>query len=66
MALEALRGLYGSMPDSAFIGAACSTGYGEGLVQAALGADFGEEVETVAHCAAATTLSCVTWRPSST
>ena len=44
------------MPSSAFIGAACSTGYGEGLVKAALGADFGE-VETVAHCAAAATLS---------
>ncbi len=56
VAIQALDGLYKTMPPSAYIGAACATGYGEGLVKAALGADYGE-VETVAHCAAARTLS---------
>lgn len=56
VAIQALDGLYRAMPHASYIGAACATGYGEGLVKAALGADYGE-VETVAHCAAARTLS---------
>lgn len=49
---EALRTLYDKMPDGAFIAASTATGYGEGLIQSALGADFGE-IETVAHYKAA-------------
>jgi predicted CoA-substrate-specific enzyme activase len=49
---RALSELYSLLPDGALIGKACSTGYGEALVRAALGADGGE-VETVAHCIAA-------------
>lgn len=50
--VDALRETYRLLPAGAAIGRACATGYGEGLVRAALGADEGE-VETVAHCLAA-------------
>jgi predicted CoA-substrate-specific enzyme activase len=53
--VKGLRTLYDSLPPSAVIGRSCATGYGEALAQAALGADEGE-VETVAHCAAASRL----------
>ncbi|MEJ8303869.1 acyl-CoA dehydratase activase-related protein [Saccharibacillus sacchari] len=50
--IEALRTLYGKMPTGAVIAATGATGYGEGLIKSALGADFGE-IETVAHYKAA-------------
>ncbi len=40
------------MPDGAYIAKACTTGYGEHLIKAALHADFGE-IETMAHYKAA-------------
>lgn len=40
------------MPGNAKIVRACSTGYGEALLQAAFSLDDGE-VETIAHCTAA-------------
>ncbi|HUW41805.1 MAG TPA: acyl-CoA dehydratase activase-related protein [Rectinemataceae bacterium] len=50
--VAALRDTYRLLPEGAAIGRACATGYGEGLVRSALGADEGE-VETVAHSLAA-------------
>ncbi|OWA34929.1 2-hydroxyglutaryl-CoA dehydratase [Saccharibacillus sp. O16] len=50
--VEALRVLYDKLPSEAYIAASTATGYGEGLVKSALGADFGE-IETVAHYKAA-------------
>ncbi len=47
-----LNELYPLMPDGAYIAKACTTGYGEHLIKAALGADFGE-IETMAHYKAA-------------
>jgi predicted CoA-substrate-specific enzyme activase len=52
LAAEYLRDLYGRLPEKAFIANACVTGYGEGLIKAALRADIGE-IETVAHYKAA-------------
>lgn len=48
----ALRDLYSKLPSNARIARSCITGYGEGLIKAALGVDDGE-VETVAHFTAA-------------
>ncbi|MDD5949850.1 MAG: acyl-CoA dehydratase activase-related protein, partial [Lachnospiraceae bacterium] len=50
--LSALQDIFSKMPDSARIVRACSTGYGEHLVKAALMLDEGE-VETIAHYYAA-------------
>ncbi|MGN0687482.1 MAG: acyl-CoA dehydratase activase-related protein [Oscillospiraceae bacterium] len=47
-----LKEIYSLMPDGAYIAKACTTGYGEHLIKAALGADFGE-IETMAHYKAA-------------
>ena len=52
VAVQFLKELYTRLPQGAWIGRACSTGYGENLVQVALKADTGE-VETIAHCRAA-------------
>lgn len=50
--VSALRELYQAMPNAAQIVNAAVTGYGEGLIQAALKVDIGE-IETVAHYKAA-------------
>lgn len=50
--IRALTGLYDLMPAGLSIYRAGVTGYGEGLIRAALGVDMGE-VETVAHYQAA-------------
>ena len=47
-----LKEIYSALPNGAFIANSCITGYGEGLIKAALGVDRGE-VETVAHFTAA-------------
>lgn len=47
-----LKDLYQKMPEDAFIGKTCVTGYGEGLIKHALKVDLGE-VETMAHYKAA-------------
>ncbi len=47
-----LEELYNLLPADAYIARSCITGYGEGLIKAALGVDEGE-VETVAHFTAA-------------
>ncbi|MCH5207485.1 MAG: 2-hydroxyacyl-CoA dehydratase [Oscillospiraceae bacterium] len=47
-----LKELYPLMPKGAYIAKTCTTGYGEHLIKAALGADFGE-IETMAHYKAA-------------
>jgi len=52
VARKALKEIYEILPDTANLCYSCVTGYGEGLMQTALGADFGE-VETVAHYRAA-------------
>jgi len=52
VARKALSEIYEKMPDTAKIKYSCVTGYGEGLLKAALNADMGE-VETVAHYRAA-------------
>lgn len=51
-AVEILADLYDTLPEGARIARTCTTGYGEGLVKAALGAEDGE-VETMAHYRAA-------------
>ncbi|MFT4296223.1 MAG: acyl-CoA dehydratase activase-related protein [Micropruina sp.] len=51
-ALGILRSIYAGLPDDAYLARACVTGYGEGLVRAALRIDDGE-VETMAHYRAA-------------
>lgn len=51
-AVRILADLYDELPTGAVIARTCTTGYGEGLVKAALGADDGE-VETMAHYRAA-------------
>ncbi|AXE38782.1 2-hydroxyisocaproyl-CoA dehydratase activator [Acidipropionibacterium virtanenii] len=51
-AVSILADLYDTLPDGARIARTCTTGYGEGLVKAALGAEDGE-VETMAHYRAA-------------
>lgn len=52
LAVEMLRQLYEVLPQTAYIARTVSTGYGEKLFQAAVGADDGE-VETIAHYKAA-------------
>ena len=52
VARKALGEIYSILPHGAKIRYSCVTGYGEGLMQAALGADIGE-VETIAHYRAA-------------
>ncbi len=47
-----LKEIYGLLPEGAYIAKACTTGYGEHLIKAALGADYGE-IETMAHYKAA-------------
>ena len=37
-----LKDIYSKLPEGAYIAKACATGYGEHLIKAALGADFGE------------------------
>ena len=51
-AVQILADLYDTMPAEATIARTCTTGYGEGLVKAALEAEDGE-VETMAHYRAA-------------
>lgn len=51
-ARKAMEDLAQQMPSNAFIARACSTGYGEQLLASAFSLDEGE-VETVAHCTAA-------------
>ncbi len=50
--IAALKDIYKRLPEGARMANACVTGYGEGLVQAALHVDIGE-IETVAHYKAA-------------
>ncbi|MCR5222345.1 MAG: 2-hydroxyacyl-CoA dehydratase [Lachnospiraceae bacterium] len=52
VARKAVLEILSAMPEEAYIARACSTGYGEGLMKAALRLDEGE-VETVAHTTAA-------------
>ncbi|MBR5228623.1 MAG: 2-hydroxyacyl-CoA dehydratase [Firmicutes bacterium] len=47
-----LKELYSIMPEELFIAYTVTTGYGEGLIKAAFGADHGE-IETIAHYRAA-------------
>ncbi|MCM1164455.1 MAG: 2-hydroxyacyl-CoA dehydratase [Lachnospiraceae bacterium] len=47
-----LKEIYSQLPENAYIAKSCTTGYGEHLIKAALGADFGE-IETMAHYKAA-------------
>lgn len=47
-----LKEVYSLMPDSAYIGNALVTGYGEGLIKTAFNVDMGE-IETMAHYKAA-------------
>jgi len=54
-AVSMLAGLYQNLPETAYIGRACVTGYGESLLKAALRFDVGE-IETVAHYRAAASL----------
>ncbi|MBR1736741.1 MAG: 2-hydroxyacyl-CoA dehydratase, partial [Firmicutes bacterium] len=49
---KALKEIYEVMPENAVIKKSCVTGYGEGLIKAALMVDLGE-IETVAHYKAA-------------
>ncbi|MCL2388380.1 MAG: 2-hydroxyacyl-CoA dehydratase, partial [Defluviitaleaceae bacterium] len=52
VARKALTEIYEKLPPTAKIKYSCVTGYGEGLMKTALGADMGE-IETVAHYRAA-------------
>ncbi|MCL2839645.1 MAG: 2-hydroxyacyl-CoA dehydratase [Defluviitaleaceae bacterium] len=52
VARKALTEIYEKLPAGAKVSYSCVTGYGEGLMKAALGADMGE-IETVAHYRAA-------------
>lgn len=51
-ALEVLKELYDTMPEGTYVESSASTGYGEGLLKAALKLDMGE-IETIAHYEAA-------------
>ncbi|MCI7305381.1 MAG: acyl-CoA dehydratase activase-related protein [Trueperella sp.] len=51
-AIEIVARIHNELPQGARIVRSCSTGYGEGIVQSALGVDEGE-VETMAHYRAA-------------
>ncbi|MCD8216386.1 MAG: 2-hydroxyacyl-CoA dehydratase [Clostridiales bacterium] len=50
--MRALKEIYEILPEGVKIGKSCVTGYGEGLIKAALTLDLGE-IETVAHYKAA-------------
>src|SRR5690606_12524407 len=50
--IKELKKLYSRMPEGAWIANSVVTGYGEGLVKAALRVDIGE-IETIAHYKAA-------------
>lgn len=50
--IRELKKLYGLMPEDAYIANSTVTGYGEGLIKAALRIDVGE-IETIAHYKAA-------------
>ncbi|MGI6020035.1 MAG: acyl-CoA dehydratase activase-related protein [Lachnospiraceae bacterium] len=50
--IRAIKETYAHMPEDCIIAGACSTGYGEALIKAALKLDHGE-VETVSHYKAA-------------
>ncbi len=50
--IKELKKLYSFLPDDAFIANSTVTGYGEGLIKAALHVDLGE-IETIAHYKAA-------------
>ena len=50
--VDIVRNIRQNLPSDAFVARACVTGYGEGLVQAALRVDSGE-IETMAHYRAA-------------
>lgn len=52
LAVRVLKDMYKQLPEDVYIARTVSTGYGEALFQAALGADAGE-VETIAHYRAA-------------
>ena len=52
LAVRVLKDMYKQLPSDVYIARTVSTGYGEALFQAALGADAGE-VETIAHYRAA-------------
>ncbi|MBQ0167142.1 MAG: 2-hydroxyacyl-CoA dehydratase [Treponema sp.] len=52
LAVRVLKDMYRQLPEDVYIARTVSTGYGEALFQAALGADAGE-VETIAHYRAA-------------
>ncbi|MDP9805835.1 putative CoA-substrate-specific enzyme activase [Trueperella bonasi] len=51
-AVEIVKRLQNDLPEGARIVRSCSTGYGEGIVQSAIGVDEGE-IETMAHFRAA-------------
>ena len=51
-ALKILKDVYSKLPEGVYISGSCVTGYGEGLIKAALRMDLGE-IETVAHYRAA-------------
>lgn len=51
-AIGILKEVYEKLPSGAFIAKVCTTGYGEHLIKAALGADYGE-IETMTHYKAA-------------
>ncbi len=55
-AIRAMKELSERIPKTAHIAFSCSTGYGEALLKSAFGLDMGE-VETVAHCEAASFFS---------
>ncbi len=55
-AVNIAREVIGALPEGAFIGRSCVTGYGEELIKAALHADEGE-IETMAHFRAAAEVS---------
>ncbi|MBO4327604.1 MAG: 2-hydroxyacyl-CoA dehydratase [Clostridia bacterium] len=51
-AISILKDVYSKLPEGVYISGSCVTGYGEGLIKAALRMDLGE-IETVAHYRAA-------------
>ena len=55
-----LKDIYSKMHDDMFIAYTVTTGYGEQLIKAAFGADYGE-IETIAHYKAAENTSCRMW-----
>jgi predicted CoA-substrate-specific enzyme activase len=52
VSIQILRRIHTELPDAAYLARACVTGYGEGLIRAALRLDDGE-IETMAHYRAA-------------